>query len=83
MTYNSPVDDKRLMIPLAQANRQVSKTSTVFHPEETADPLSVVRVLLKWNRNPRKEPNEKVLRKCYWNGKRKKSIRGFYFQEII
>lgn len=80
MTCNRIVEDKRLMIPLAQANSQVSKPRLYFtsHPEETADPLSVVRVL-KCKRNLRKEPNENVLRKCYWNGK--KSTWGFHFQE--
>lgn len=53
-----PVTDKYLMILLAQANSQVSKSHLYFtsHPKENTVPLSVVRVL-KCNRNLRKEPN--------------------------
>lgn len=76
MTCNSPVTDKWLMLSLAQANIQISKPQlySISHPEETVDPLSVVRVL-KCNKNLRKEPNVNVLCKCYWNRKRKTCMR--------
>lgn len=71
---HSLVVDKRLMIPLAQANSQLSKPQLRISPvtlTKSTDSLSVVRVL-KCNRNLRTEPKGNVLSKCYWNGIEKK-----------
>lgn len=78
-----PVTDKYLMILLAQANSQVSKSHLYFtsHPKENTVTLSVVRVL-KCNRNLRKEPNANDSCKSE-KKKRKKNPKpwGFRFQE--
>ena len=85
VTCGSSVDDEQLMIPLAQANSQLFQTSTVFHPSpprKVRDPLSVVRAL-KCSRNLRRNPNGDVSCKSHRNGEgKKKSVRGFHFQEI-